>query len=111
MLYAPVNGRSHHGRRNGYWAHARREKAAGIRVLKAAGLNASQAINLLFDRLAEAGNADFLTGQTSSAEDRWEEALRFVDSIPRKRASQFDSMSKTEAKLSRLATHGLTDHE
>jgi len=79
--------------------------------LKAAGLNASQAINLLFDRLAETGNADFLTGQTSSAEDRWEEALRFVDSIPRKRASQFDSMSKTEAKLSRLATHGLTDHE
>lgn len=87
------------------------KKAAGLRVLENAGLNASQAINLLFDRLVESGNAEFLTGQTLSAEERWQEALRFVDSIPRKRTSRFDHMSKAEIKMSRLAARGLAAHE
>ena len=36
------------------------KKAAGARVLEKAGLNASQAVNLLYDKLEEEQNADFL---------------------------------------------------
>lgn len=87
------------------------KKAAGLRVLENAGLNASQAVNLLFDRLVESGNADFLTGHASPADQRWKEALRFIDAIPRKRATQFDSMTKADIKMSRLASRELTAHE
>lgn len=37
-----------------------RKKQQGLRVLKRDGMNASQAVNLLFDRLIEEGSADFL---------------------------------------------------
>ena len=85
-----------------------RKKQQGLRVLKREGLNASQAINLMFDRLVEEGCADFLmAGEVSGAEDRWASAAQFVDGLSRKRATRFDGMSKAEIKRERLAAKGL----
>ena len=70
--------------------------------------NASQAVNLLFDRLIEEGSADFLLqdGDTSAGE-RWASAAHFVDSLSRKRSTRFDDMTKAEIKLDRLAAKRL----
>lgn len=85
-----------------------RKKQQGLRVLKRDGMNASQAVNLLFDRLIEEGSADFLLqdGDTSAGE-RWASAAHFVDSLSRKRSTRFDDMTKAEIKLDRLAAKGL----
>lgn len=59
-----------------------RKKQQGLRVLKRDGMNASQAVNLLFDRLIEEGSADFLLQDgDASADERWASAARFVDSL------------------------------
>ncbi|MEC4273235.1 RelB/DinJ family addiction module antitoxin [Adlercreutzia sp. R25] len=85
-----------------------RKKQQGLRVLKRRGMNASQAVNLLFDRLIEEGNADFLLQDDDvSADERWASAARFVDSLPRKRVTRFGTMTKAEIKLDRLAAKGL----
>ncbi|MBB3171529.1 type II toxin-antitoxin system RelB/DinJ family antitoxin [Parvibacter caecicola] len=83
------------------------KKNAGLQVLAREGLNASQAVNLLFERLAETGNADFLTGKRATDEERWRSAARYVDGISRKRVSRFDTMTKAEIKRERLAARGL----
>lgn len=85
-----------------------RKKQQGLRVLKRRGLNASQAVNLLFDRLIEEGNADFLLqDDDASANERWTSAAHFVDGLSRKRSTRFDDMTKTEIKLDRLSAKGL----
>lgn len=85
-----------------------RKKQQGLRVLKRDGMNASQAVNLLFDRLIEEGSADFLLQDgDASADERWASAARFVDSLSRKRSTRFDDMTKAEIKLDRLAAKGL----
>lgn len=84
------------------------KKQQGLRVLKRNGMNASQAVNLLFDRLIEEGNADFLLqDDDASADERWASAARFVDDLSRKRVTGFDDMTKAEIKLDRLASKGL----
>ena len=85
-----------------------RKKQQGLRVLKRDGMNASQAVNLLFDRLIEEGSADFLLQDGgASADERWASAARFVDNLSRKRSTRFDDMTKAEIKLDRLAAKGL----
>ena len=85
-----------------------RKKQQGLRVLKRDGMNASQAVNLLFDRLIEEGSADFLLQDAdASADERWASGARFVDGLSRKRPTRFDDMTKVEIKLDRLATKGL----
>lgn len=87
------------------------KKDAATRILKRSGLNASSAINLLFDRIIEERSADFLTDEPHkpTAED-WKRAFEFVGSIPIKRdLSMFDGMSKAEIKMQRLAKHGLVE--
>ena len=79
-----------------------RKKQQGLRVLKRDGMNASQAVNLLFDRLIEEGQDG-----DASADERWASAARFVDSLSRKRSTRFDDMTKAEIKLDRLAAKGL----
>ena len=86
-----------------------RKKQQGLRVLKRDGMNASQAVNLLFDRLIEdRESVDFLLQDgDASADERWASAARFVDSLSRKRSTRFDDMTKAEIKLDRLAAKGL----
>lgn len=84
------------------------KKQRGMRALQRSGLNASQAVNLLFDRLIEEGSADFLLQDScASADERWASAARFVDSLSCKRVTRFDDMTKAEIKLDRLAAKGL----
>ena len=84
-----------------------RKKQQGLRVLKRDGMNASQAVNLLFDRLIEEGSTFLLQDSDVSTDERWVSAAHFVDSLSRKRSTRFDDMTKAEIKLDRLAAKGL----
>lgn len=84
------------------------KKARGARILRRSGLNASQAINLLYDRIIEDGNADALTqGRASDNAATLQRAAQFVDSLSEKRTSRFDSMTDAEIRCERLRTRGL----
>ncbi len=59
------------------------KKARVGRILQQEGFNASQAINLMYDHIDQAGNCQFLGGSPSPAasEKAWLRATRFVDSL------------------------------
>lgn len=85
-----------------------KKKEAGNKVLAKAGLNASQAINLLYDRLVAERDVSFLIPTaTESNEETWRAAADFIDALSIPRASRFDTMSKAEIKAERLAARGL----
>lgn len=84
------------------------KKARAARVLQREGLNASRAINLMYDRVIEDGNVDFLVGASGDiTKEDWAAAARFVDSLSKKRESRFDSMTKAEIATERLSARGL----
>jgi len=84
------------------------KKQRGMRVLQRSGLNASQAVNLMFDRLIEDGSAYFLLqDDLKPAAERCASAASFVDGLSCKRATRFDTMTKAEINLDRLAAKGL----
>lgn len=82
------------------------KKKKGANVLRQEGLNASQAIGLMYDRLIEKGDAQFLLPDeyTSPDDVSWANAARFIDSLSSKKESRFDEMSKSEIKRERLRT-------
>lgn len=84
------------------------KKAAGNSVLEKNGLNASQAVNLLYDRLAEEQDTDFLEHGTPSAH-KWKMAADLVDSLAAKEFvhTPFDNMTRGEIKLARAMTKGV----
>ena len=84
-----------------------RKKAAGAKVLAKAGLNASQAINLLYDKLEEEQSADFLTHRKPEPRE-WESAAAFIDALasPVPINTRFDNMTRGEIKLERAKTKG-----
>ena len=82
------------------------KKAAGAKVLAKAGLNTSQAINLLFDKLAEEQNADFLL-QRKPEPREWESAAKFLDSLHMPIDPRFEHMTRGEIKLERAKAKGL----
>lgn len=59
------------------------KKARVGRILQQEGFNASQAINLMYDHIDQAGNCQFLGGSPSPAasEKAWLRATEFVDSL------------------------------
>ncbi len=83
------------------------KKAQGARILQREGLSASQAINLLYDRLIQEGNAGFLLESPPPQKSTWENAACFVDSLSRKQTTRFDNMSKAEIRTDRLKKRGL----
>ena len=85
------------------------KKIRGARVLSDAGLTASQAINLMYDRLVNEGGVDFLRAGDAPAADsaRWTSAARFVDSLSAPHSSRFDHMSKGDIRRERLVSRGL----
>ncbi len=63
------------------------KKRRGALVLQREGINASQAINRMYDRIIEDGNAEFLTDRcVADDESAWVRAAEFVDSICTKRS-------------------------
>lgn len=83
------------------------KKEKGLRILKRNGMNASRAINLMFDKVIEQGNVDFLDDSAKVDESSWGDAVAFVDALSEKRETRFDSMTKAEVKMDRLASRGL----
>lgn len=84
------------------------KKADATRILRRDGLTASQAINLLFDKVVEDQSASFLVqGSRQADAASWQAAAAFIDSIPQERKTRFDSMTKQQAKMERLADRGL----
>ena len=81
------------------------KKAAGAKVLAKAGLNASQAINLLYDRLEEEQNADFLKHRIPEKRE-WESAAKFIDSLHMPISTRFDHMTRGQIKLERAKSKG-----
>lgn len=79
------------------------KKRQGARILQDAGLNTSQAINLLFDKLIEEQSASFLSQNTTPSNDTaWKNATEFVDTLSSPHKTRFDSMTKAETKTERL---------
>ncbi len=97
MSYAMVTGRMSSGK-----------KERANRILRREGLGASQAINLLYDRIIEEGSAEFITGVRRGFDpERWKEAAGFVDALPQERATRFDEMASGQVRCDRLAARGL----
>ena len=82
------------------------KKAAGAKVLAKAGLNANQAINLLYEKLEEEQNADFLVHRKPEPRE-WESALKLFESIYMPIESRFDNMTRGEIKFERAKARGL----
>ena len=83
------------------------KKAAGAKVLSKAGLNASQAINMLYDKLVEEQGVDFLIHQKPDSRE-WESAAKFIDALasPAPVKTRFDAMTRGEIKLERAKAKG-----
>ena len=82
------------------------KKAAGAEVLARAGMNASQAVNMLYDRLVEEQDVSFL--ERHEVEPReWESAARLIDSIYIPVNPRFDNMTRGEIKLARAKARGV----
>ena len=83
------------------------KKALGGRILQKSGLSASQAINLLYDRIIRESNAEFLLEEGPRDDAAWENAARFVDSLSVEQATRFEDMTKAQIRADRLKTRGL----
>lgn len=83
------------------------KKARGGRLLQKSGLSASQAINLLYDRIIREGNAEFLLEEGPRDDAAWENAARYVDSLTVEQATRFDDMTKVQIRTDRLKNRGL----
>ena len=87
---------------------SKQRKAEGQRILSKAGLTASQAINMLFDRLVREQDASFLAAApASSSQAAWQEAAGFVDSLIIPADPQFVIEDKASMKAQRLKARGL----
>ncbi len=83
------------------------KKERGDAVLARAGLSASQAINLMYDRLIE-GQAAFLRERTDRpSRVDWQRAATIVGSVSSAHVSRFDVMSRAGIKADRLPARGL----
>ena len=85
------------------------KKERGAQVLAQAGLTASQAINLMYDRIISEQDVTFLLpdAQATPPAERIQVAAQFVDSLSRKTNSRFDDMTKAQIRAERLASRGL----
>ncbi len=84
------------------------KKERGNEVLSREGMNASQAINLMYDRLVSGQSAAFLAPESQRpTKAAWERAASVVDSISKPCTSRFDGMTRSEIKADRLRGRGL----
>ena len=87
---------------------SKQRKAEGNRVLAKAGLNASQAINLLFDRLVQEQDVSFLEAPSGIASQAaWDDAASFVDSLLLPSSDFPVPEDKGSIKVARLKARGL----
>ena len=83
------------------------KKRRGALVLQREGINASQAINRMYDRIIEDGNAEFLTDRcVADDESAWARAAEFVDSLCTKRSICWPGSVASAATAATAATAG-----
>ncbi len=83
------------------------KKRRGALVLQREGINASQAINRMYDRIIEDGNAEFLTDRcVADDESAWVRAAEFVDSLCTKRSICWPGSAASAATAAVAATAG-----
>ena len=83
------------------------KKRRGALVLQREGINASQAINRMYDRIIEDGNAEFLTDRcVADDESAWARAAEFVDSLCTKRSICWPGSAASAATAAAAATAG-----
>ena len=83
------------------------KKRRGALVLQREGINASQAINRMYDRIIEDGNAEFLTDRcVADDESAWARAAEFVDSLCTKRSICWPGSVTSAATAAAAATAG-----
>lgn len=81
------------------------KKRRGGLVLQREGLTASQAINRMYDKLIENGDASFLTGIVAAEDEAaWDNAVEFVDSLSEPVSDAADEASS--ALVDRAFEHG-----
>lgn len=88
------------------------KKEAGAAVFKEMGITASAAINQLYDYVLEKKALPFVEVREKHShitKEQLQEALVWVDSIPRVEPSEFSNMTIKEAKRHRLISKGLLD--
>lgn len=84
------------------------KKKQGLRILQQDGITASQAVNLMFDRMISDGSAAFLLKEPPLKDgSQWQTAAKFIDAIPQERKTRFDSMTKQQIREERLKSRGL----
>ena len=73
------------------------KKRRGGLILQREGLTASQAINRMYDRLIENGDASFLTGIVAAEDEAaWDNAVEFVDSLSEPSPDAVDAWSESD---------------
>ena len=83
------------------------KKRRGALVLQREGINASQAINRMYDRIIEDGNAEFLTDRcVADDESAWVRAAEFVDSLCTKRSICWPGSVASAATAAATAAQG-----
>jgi antitoxin component of RelBE/YafQ-DinJ toxin-antitoxin module len=84
------------------------KKERGNRILSRDGMTASQAINLMYDRLLSDQSTAFLSPESERpSQAAWARAAYAVDSISEPQISRFNDMSRAEIKVDRLRSRGL----
>ena len=87
---------------------AKEKKDRGNAVLAQDGMNASRAINLMYERLIEEQSSKFLQEEPDRpSKANWSRAASVVDSMMVAHASRFDGMSRADIKADRLRARGL----
>lgn len=79
------------------------------KILHREGLNVSQVINLIFDRIEEENTVQNVLDRNSqqNREESWSKAAEFIDSLSSSQETRFDNMTKAEIKTERLKSRGL----
>ncbi len=86
------------------------KKEAGAAVFKELGISASSAINQLYDFVIAQKDLPFSQERhVPPTKKQIQDALAWVDSIPRLGSSEFSNMTLKEAKRRRMISKGLMD--
>lgn len=80
------------------------KKAEGNRILREAGLNSSQAINMLYDRIVEERDVSFLIGEKRPASNESvQNAVIAIRGLKLGYSSDYATMTRGQVKLDRFA--------
>ncbi len=84
------------------------KKARGAQILKSNDMNASQAVNMMYDKIIEDRDLSFLNLEPKSTPaESFKNASDFVDSLSLSYDVDFPDMTRAELRVQRLSKRGL----